>query len=145
MGLRDDNNSWCTIDSQIADIKVGFYNNLFTTASPTDAHAIMKEILPLVTEDINNNLIREFTKQEVDLALKNIEPLKALGLDGMPPFFFQSFWPMIGDDVSKAILDCLNLCHIPNEFNYTYVTLIPKVKNPEKISEFIRISLCNVI
>ena len=52
---------------------------------------------------------------------------------------------MIGDDVSKAVLDCLNSCHIPKEFNYTYVTLIPKVKNLEKKFEFRPISLCNVI
>ena len=52
---------------------------------------------------------------------------------------------MIGDDVSKVVLDCLNFCHIPKEFNYTYVTLIPKVKNPKKIYEFRPISLCNVI
>ena len=42
-------------------------------------------------------------------------------------------------------MDCLNSCHIPQEFNFTYVTLIPNVKNPEKISEFRPISLCNVI
>ena len=52
---------------------------------------------------------------------------------------------MIGDDVFKAVLDCLNSCHIPKEFNFTYVTLIPKVKNLENISEFRSISLCNVI
>ena len=90
----------------------------------------------MVTKDMNISLTREFTRQEVDLALKDMALLKAPGPDGMPPLFFQSFWHLIGDDVSKAVLDCLNSCHIPQEFNFTYVTLIPKVKNPEKISEF---------
>ena len=94
---------------------------------------------------MNISLTREFTRQEVDLALKDMALLKAPRPDGMPPLFFQSFWHLIGDDVSKAVLDCLNSCHIPQEFNFTYVTLIPKVKNPEKISEFRPISLCNVI
>ena len=110
-----------------------------------NAHAILEVIQPLVTEDMNISLTREFTRQEVEIALKDMAPLKALGPDGMPPIFFQSFWRLIGDDVSKAVLDFLNSCHIPKEFNFTYVTLIPKMKNPKKISEFQPISLCNVI
>ena len=110
-----------------------------------NAHAILEVIQPLVTEDMNISLTREFTRQEVEIALKDMAPLKALGPDGMPPIFFQSFWRLIGDDVSKVVLDFLNSCHIPKEFNFTYVTLIPKMKNPKKISEFRPISLCNVI
>ena len=110
-----------------------------------NAHAIFEVIQPLVTEDMNISLTREFTRQEVEIALKDMAPLKALGPDGMPPIFFQSFWRLIGDDVSKVVLDFLNSCHIPKEFNFTYVTLIPKMKNPKKISEFRPISLCNVI
>ncbi|KAK9986185.1 hypothetical protein SO802_031136 [Lithocarpus litseifolius] len=145
MGLLDDTNSWCTDNAQVAEIIVGFYTRLFTSEEQTNVHGILEVIQPLVTEDMNTNLTRVFTKQEVDIALKEMAPLKAPGPNGMPPFFFQSFWHLIGDDVSKAVLDCLNSCHIPAEFNYTYVTLIPKVKNPEKISEFRPISLCNVI
>ena len=129
--MLDDTNSWCTNNAQVADIIVGFYTRLFTSETPANAHGILEVIQPLVTEDMNTNLTRDFTKQDVDLALKEMAPLKTPGPDGMPPLFFQSFWPLIGDDVSKAVLDCLNFCHIPKEFNYTYVTLIPKVKNPK--------------
>ena len=145
VGLFNESNSWCTCRSQIEDIVFAFYSSLFTSSRSADAHAILEVIQPLVTEDMNTSLIKEFTRHEVDIALKEMAPLKAPGPDGMPPLFFQSFWHLIGDDVSKAVLDCLNSCHIPKEFNFTYVTLIPKVKNPENISEFRPISLCNVI
>nr|XP_023927486.1 uncharacterized protein LOC112038880 [Quercus suber] len=145
VGLLDETNSWCTDSAQVADIIVGFYTKLFTSERSSIDLGILEVVQPVVTEEMNTNLTRDFTKQEVDLALKEMAPLKAPGPDGMPPLFFQSFWPLIGDEVSKAVLDCLNSCHIPHEFNYTYVTLIPKVKNPEKISEFRPISLCNVI
>ena len=107
--------------------------------------AILEAIEPKVIESMNQELIKEFTRKEIDVALKHMEPLKAPGPDGMPPIFFQSFWFMIGDEVSYAILDCLNNCHIPHDLNHTFVTLIPIVKCPELISKFRPISLCNVI
>lgn len=87
MGLLDYTNSWCTDNSQIADIIVGFYTSLFTSARPANANTILEVIQPLVTEDMNINLTREFTKREVNLALKDMAPLKAPGSDGMPPSF----------------------------------------------------------
>lgn len=53
---------------------------------------------------------------------------------------------LLGNDVLKAVLDCLNNCHIHSKFNHTYVTPVPKVKCPEeRISKFRPIHLCNVI
>lgn len=62
-------------------------------------------------------------------------PLKALGLDGMPPLFYQH----------EAVLDCLNSRKIPSGLNYTFLTLILKVKGPEKVSDFRPIALCDVL
>ena len=59
-----------------------FWRNtrLFTSKRPTNAHGILEVIQPLVTKDMNTNLTRDFTKQDVDLALKEMAPLKALRL-----------------------------------------------------------------
>ena len=72
-------------------------------------------------------------------------PLRAPGSDGMPPLFFQTFWSDIGLDVSEAVLSCLNSGTILKSINHTFLTLIPKVKNPEIVAQFRPISLCNVI
>ena len=72
-------------------------------------------------------------------------PLKAPGSDGMLPLFFQTFWSDIGLDVSEAVLSCLNSGTILKSINHTFLTLIPKVKNPEIVAQFRPISLCNVI
>ena len=39
----------------------------------------------------------------------------------------------------------LNSASLPANLNHTFITLIPKVKNPELVSEFRPISLCNVL
>lgn len=97
---------------------------------PSAMHAVLEAIETKVTENINQELIKVFTREEVELVLKHMEPLKALGPDGMPPMLFQSFWYEVGDDVPYAVLDCLNKYHIPHDLNHTLVALIPKVKSP---------------
>ena len=74
-----------------------------------------------------------------------MKPISASGPDDMPPLFYQSFWSLIGVDIISAVLDCLNNCKIPLEINSTNITLIPKVKSPELITDFRPISLCNVV
>ena len=71
--------------------------------------------------------------------------LKALGLDGMPPIFSQHYWESIGGDVVKAVVSCLNSTSIETGLNHTFITLIPKVKSPEFVTEFCPIALCNIL
>ena len=52
---------------------------------------------------------------------------------------------MIGEDICSAVLDCLNNCKIPKKINCTNITLIPKVKSLELISNFRLTGLCNVV
>ena len=51
----------------------------------------------------------------------------------------------MGDTVVHAVLDYLNCGHIVPEINITHIVLIPKIKSPQKISDFRPNSLCNVI
>ena len=61
------------------------------------------------------------------------------------PLFFQHFWLSIGSVVTKTVLDFLNLGTIPPKFNETHIVLVPKNKDPKRITDYCPISLCNVI
>ncbi|XP_075663011.1 uncharacterized protein LOC142632511 [Castanea sativa] len=145
LGLRNESNVWCTDDSQIKEISIQYYQTLFATSHPTEFDAILETVFPSVTQEMNAQLLRPFTREKIEIAIKQMEPIMAPGPDGMPPLFYQSFWSLVGDKVCSAVLDCLNNCKIPHEINHTNITLIPKVKSPENITEFRPISLCNVI
>lgn len=71
--------------------------------------------------------------------------LKSLGPDGLLVLFFHKYWHILGSDIITCVLDFLNLYRLPNELNYTFIVLIPKVTNPKRITEFRPISLCNVV
>ena len=94
---------------------------------------------------MNELLSTEFTRDEVESALKKMEPLKALEPNKLPLLFFQKYWPNMGDEISLAVLSCLNSGSIPPSINHTFITLIPKVKSPTKVSEYRPISLWNIL
>ena len=72
-------------------------------------------------------------------------PLTAPGPDGKSSIFYKSFWHIVGEDVTAVVLQVLNLGIVPESINTTFNTLIPKIKNPKKVSDFRPISLCNAI
>lgn len=93
---------------------------------------------------MNSLLTRDFQVDEVERALKQMFATIAPGPDGMPPLFYQQFWPTVGNVMTKTMLDFLNVGIILHKFNETYIVLIPKVKDPKQVQEFCLISLCNV-
>jgi hypothetical protein len=59
--------------------------------------------------------------------------------------FYKRFWNICGDEITREVLQALNAGQIPEGWNDTTVVLIPKVDEPELVSQFRPISLCNVI
>uniref|UniRef100_A0A2N9HR00 RRM domain-containing protein n=1 Tax=Fagus sylvatica TaxID=28930 RepID=A0A2N9HR00_FAGSY len=106
--LRDEWGSWHESNEEIAEIMLEYYNSLFTTSSPTNLAEAVEEVQSVVTEDMNDSLIREFRAEEVQQAIQQMAPSKAPGPDGMPPIFYQKYWHVVGSDVTMAVLSCLN-------------------------------------
>lgn len=105
----------------------------------------LQAIQPCVTEDMNNMLCAQYTEEEVRVALFHMYPTKSPGPDGMPPLFFQHYWESIGGDVTRAVHNFFHSGSVLKQVNFTHICLIPKLKNPEQMSDLRPIALCNVI
>ena len=129
----------------IGNTFVEYFEQLFTSSQPTVGDELLEAIQTKVTDRMNSTLLQDFQAHEVEKALKQMHLMKAPGLDGMPPLFYQHFWPIVNPIVIKTILDFLNHDITPPKFHETHIVLIPKTKNPERVTNYRSISLCNVV
>ncbi|KAL6179181.1 hypothetical protein ACLB2K_050697 [Fragaria x ananassa] len=94
---------------------------------------------------MNEQLCSSYSQDEIRYALFQMYPTKVSGPDGMPLLFFQHYWDTIGEDVTVAVQNFLQSGQLLREINFTHICLIPKVPNPEHMSDLRPIALCNVI
>ncbi|CAN0915916.1 LINE-1 retrotransposable element ORF2 protein [Linum grandiflorum] len=74
-----------------------------------------------------------------------MHPDKAPGPDGFNPGFYQKMWPEIGAYVIRACRTWLREGEIPEMVQATTIVLLPKVAQPQNMTELRLISLCNVL
>lgn len=81
---------------------------------------------------MNQSITKDFIACEVSLALKQMYPLKAPGPNAMPLLFFQHFWPKVGKEVTRTVLDFLNSGIVPPNFNEMWCLFL-NVKSQRKL------------
>ena len=130
---------------EVVEVALAYFDNLFHVGVGDQMEECLNVVQSKVTDDMREVLSSVFTTEEVKVALFQMGPTKAPRLNGMNAIFYQNFWHVVGDNVVLVVLDFLNNGNMLSEINHTNIVLIPKVKNPEKMSDFRPISLCNVI
>ena len=143
-GLKDDNGTWIEDDAGMGKVVEGYFEQIFTSSNLSGFDHILSGIQSIGEVDLIEQLEGDFQACEVKEGLNQMAPLTAPGPDGMSPIFYKSLWNIIGEDVSTVALRALNSGIVPDSINTTFITLIPKIKNPRKVSDFRPISLCNV-
>lgn len=61
-----------------------------------------------IHDDLREELMQDFTEEEIYDALHQMHPWKAPGPDGLHAGFYQRFWGIVGSDVKKMALSFLN-------------------------------------
>ena len=110
---------------------------------------ILEELQPLniptLTDKQHFSLNKPISDFEIKWAVFQLGAHKAPGPYGIPAFFFQAFWDIVKEDVTRAVQAFFHSSSLFKPLNHSYIVLIPKKPFPNEVSHFRPISLCNVI
>lgn len=82
--------------------------------------------------------------EEVHKAIKTMNGLKAPGPDGILGIFYKSQWDIIKDKLVEFIQCLFQDSSKVSLINDTFIALIPKIAQPNLISQFRPIGLCYI-
>lgn len=143
--LKDKNGHDQWSDAAKAEVAIEYFSDLNKTSDPPSYDPVFQSMLPHVTPTMNKNLTAKISKEEVREAIFSINGESAPGPDGMTGIFFQKFWHIVGEAVTVEIQEVFEKGCLPRDWNFTYLCLIPKIPNPENMSDLRPISLCSVL
>ena len=90
-------------------------------------------------------LAQDVTREEIKHAMFSLKNNKAPGPDGFNAGFFKRMWHIVGEDVINAVRSFFQTRRMLKEMNATSISLIPKVANPTRLTDFRPISCCNTV
>jgi hypothetical protein len=122
---------------------VHHFSSIFSTTSPMLDSSLFDLIAKVVTDEDNVVLCGIPDENEIFLAISNLGPNKAPGLDGMTGLFYKSYWLIVKSCVISSMQSFFRGGVMLKEFNHTNIALIPKVDNPHLVHHFRPISLTN--
>lgn len=117
-----------------------YKNRMGVTSNPQ----MQFDLAALINIDMDlSELVAPFTNEEID-RIVSITPIdKAPGPDGFNGMFFKKCWPMIKHDFYQLCRDFFNGSVNLESINTSYITLVPKINNPETVNDYRPISLLN--
>ncbi|KAL2228524.1 UNVERIFIED_CONTAM: hypothetical protein Sindi_1832100 [Sesamum indicum] len=146
--INDDNGTIHTEPEEIINEFVCYYQNLLG-GNRRQITLDIGFLRPWARHTLSNeevgHLILAFTSDDVKQAVFDIADDKAPGPDGYSSGFFKAAWPMVGQEVTKAVLEFFSTGKLLKQVNFTLLALIPKVHTPMAVGDFRPISCCNVL
>ena len=129
MGLHDEMGNWITEENEIEKVAVDYFESQFSTTTPTEFDSFLEEIVPSISPQMNQILLRIATEEEVRQALFMMHPEKAPGPDGMTSLFFQHSWHVVKKDVVEMVNNFLGTGDMDPRLNITNICMIPKKRD----------------
>ena len=68
-----------------------YFVEIYNSEQPNNHEVKVEGVTPRILAKMNSKLLEEFREDEVRTALKHMHPVKAPGLDGMPPIFYKKY------------------------------------------------------
>ena len=122
VGLWNDEGIWCDSKEDIVRTVLSYFEDIYSSSNPSRLEEVTNLIPTKVSEEMNHDLIKDFSAEEVRTALQQMHLTKAPGSDGMSAIFYQKYWDIVGIDVTNMVLNVLNSNASLHDINDTYIT-----------------------
>lgn len=144
--IQKEDGSFMQEENEIRDAAEMYFQNILAP-SPHCGIAQSTDCQPknCLNQEQQDSLTEEVTDEEIKDVLWHMKESKALGPDEFTVTFFKHAWDIMGKDVTEAIQYIFNSGRLLRETNSTFISLIPKMIEAMKFSEFRPISLCNLL
>ncbi|KAL0412989.1 UNVERIFIED_CONTAM: hypothetical protein Sradi_1500600 [Sesamum radiatum] len=103
-----------------------------------DIHHLHPWAQHIIIESEASQLMLHVTKDYVKATFFDIDEDKSPGTDGYSARFYKAAWPMICEEVTRAVLDFFVHGRILKQVNATLLALIPKVQSSTTVANFKR-------
>lgn len=128
---------------------VSYFEELFgasTTALTATSQAQISSFTSFRCSDADRTLLTApVTPADVKHEVFALPANKTPGPDGYSGEFYRKTWDIIGEDVTRAVLEFFRSGKLLKQWNCTAVSLIPKKVGADKLVDYRPISLCNVV
>lgn len=141
--LKTDDQNWCRNPRELKRHILEFYYSLYSSVGPRNFQSIIDICSSLVGEEMNLYLMGLVTLEEVKAAVFQMGASKAPGPDGFHRHFHHHHRELVQQDLWSMVRNFFVTGTFDPALNRTLISLIPKVSNPESISQYRPISLCN--
>lgn len=134
-------------DENLLKLASEYYAELFGPVPQHDIHldpTIWNKSYTLTKSD-NEVLCQPFTESEIKTALFQMKRNKAPGPDKIPIEFYQKCWNIVKNDILQLFDDFHKSKVDISRLNYDTITLLPKIKEANKIQQYRLICLLNCI
>ncbi|KAJ1395067.1 Reverse transcriptase domain [Sesbania bispinosa] len=128
---------------EVMETAVNHFREVFTSEGISQVKECLSNIPFLISNDLNQKLIAEVSDSEIKAAVDSLGSTKAPGPDGLNGLFYKSHWESVGNDICRAVRCFFSEGALPEDINETLMCLVPKIPNPECISQYRPISCAN--
>ena len=110
-----------------------------------DWSGVIEVILRMVNEEMNNELVKEVSEEEIVKPVFQLGTLEAPRPNGFNGLFYQKYWEIVKDSVVETVKSFFHSSHMLRELNTINVVLVTKARKLEEVAHFRPISCYNFV
>ncbi|GKU88221.1 hypothetical protein SLEP1_g2511 [Rubroshorea leprosula] len=129
--LKNEHGQWLKDTKSIISHTYSQFQQAYASSNTCNLEQISRLIHPSVMAEMNHELCRSVSDDEIRSAVFQLGVFRVPGVDGFPGCFYQQHWDLVGPDVCKAIRHFFEHGFMLREMNRTKIVLILKIKAPE--------------